>query len=93
MIDALLDSGADVSLISQTAAQKRGITALPLENPVNVVLADRTKVLATTYVPVLRLARDGWTDKVRVIVVPCLTQPLFLGRDWLRKWNPVIDWV
>ena len=73
MIDALLDSGADVSLISEAAAQKRGITALLLENPVNIVLADQTKVLAKTYVSSLRLAWDSWTDEVRVIVVLCLT--------------------
>ena len=27
------------------------------------------------------------------MVVPNLAGPLFLGRDWLSKWNPVIDWV
>ena len=93
MIDALLDSGADVSLISQEAVRRRGIQVEPLENPLHVVLADRTKVLATSCVPVLPLARDEWTDQVRCIVVPSLTQPLFLGRDWLQRWNPVIDWV
>ena len=93
MIDALLDSGADISLISDAAVQKRGIRTQPLENPLYVVLADRTRVLATSCVPSLPLARDGWTDEVRCVVVPSLTQPLFLGRDWLQKWNPVINWV
>ena len=27
------------------------------------------------------------------MVVPNLAGPLFLRRDWLSKWNPVIDWV
>ena len=91
MIDALLDSGADISLISDAAVQKRGIRTQPLENPLYVVLADRTRVLATSCVPSLPLARDGWTDEVRCVVVPSLTQPLFLGRDWLQQWNPVIN--
>ena len=93
MIDALLDSGADVSLVSEAIVQRRGIQTEPLEDPLYVVLADRTRVLATSCVPSLPLARDGWTDEVRCVVVPTLTQPLFLGRDWLQRWNPVIDWV
>ena len=81
MIDALLDSGADVSLVSEAIVQRRGIQTEPLEDPLYVVLADRTRVLATSCVPSLPLAHDGWTDKVRCVVVPTLTQPLFLGRD------------
>ena len=93
MIDALLDSGADVSLISEEVTRKRGILTEPLESPVYVLLANRTKVLARSCVPSLPIAREGWTDEVRCVVVPTLTQPLFLGRDWLQKWNPMINWV
>ena len=43
MIDALLDSGADVSLISESSVQKRGIATTPLDKPIDVVLANRSR--------------------------------------------------
>ena len=93
MIDALLDSGADVSLISESSVQKRGIATTPLDKPIDVVLANRSRQRATRCVSTLTLARGPWEDQIRCVVVPNLAGPLFLGRDWLSKWNPVIDWV
>ena len=92
-MDALIDSGADISLISEATVQKRGIETEPLENALWIVLANQTRVRATRCVPALPLARGEWRDRVRCVVVPTLTQPLFLGRDWLVRWNPMIDWV
>ena len=92
-IDALLDSGADVSLLSEETARKRGIRLEPLERPYVVRLANQTTVRATSCVSSLPLARGKWSDEVWCLVVPSLTQPLFLGRDWLSRWNPVIDWI
>ena len=92
-IDALVDSGAELSLISASAVKKRGIQTDMLDEPLYIVLADRSKVLATHCVPSLPLSRGPWTDSFRCVVAPSLSEPLFLGRDWLCRWNPVIDWV
>ena len=92
-IDALLDSGAEVTLISERTVSKRGIKTEPLEDPVDIVLADQSRHRAHYCVPALPLSRDTWKDEVRCVVAPSLTEPLFLGRDWLQKWNPVINWV
>ena len=92
-IDALLDSGAELSMISAEAVQRRGIKPDPLENPLDIVCADQSRVRATECVPSLPLSRGTWSDSLRCIVVPRLSNPLFLGRDWLARWNPVINWV
>ena len=81
VIDALLDSGAEVSLISETAVRRRGIPVESLENPVDVVLANQSRQRATECVSALPLSRGLWKDQVRCVVVPSLTEPLFLGRD------------
>ena len=94
VIDALIDSGAEVSLISLETVKRRGLTVEPLENPLRIVFADQSEALATECVPSLLLTRGSWTDNLsRVVVAPNLSRPLFLGRDWLYKWNPVVDWV
>ena len=92
-IDALLDSGADLSLISADAVKKRGIQTEPLENPLHIICADKSKVRATLCIPSLPLSRGSWTDTMNCVVVPNLSSPLLLGRDWLRRWNPLVDWV
>ena len=39
------------------------------------------------------MQRGGWRDEVDLIVAPRLSHAIFLGKDWLRKWNPLLDWV
>ena len=92
-IDVLLDSGADLSLIGADTVRKRGIQMEPLEEPLHILCADRSRVYATHCIPSLPLTRGPWRDLIRCIIVPNLTVPLILGRDWLQRWNPLIDWV
>ena len=93
-IDALIDSGAELSLLSLDTVKKRGFAVEPLEDPLRIVFADQSEVLATQCVPSLLLSRGSWSDRLsHVVVVPNLSRPLFLGRDWLYRWNPVVDWV
>ena len=90
-IDALIDLGAELSLISAAAVQVRGIQIEPLEEPLYIVLADQSQVQATYCVPALPLSRSSWSDEMICVVAPSLSEQLFLGRDWLCRWNPVID--
>ena len=89
----MIDSGAELSLVNQDVVERRGLPAEPLESPFHIVLADRSRVLASHYVPSLPLSRGSWSDSLCCVIVPSLSEPLFLGRDWLFRWNPVIDWV
>ena len=43
MIDALLDSGADVFLISESTVQKQRIATTLLDAPIDVVLANQSR--------------------------------------------------
>ena len=92
-IDVLLDSGADLTLISAETVKRRGIQAEALEEPLHILCADRSKVLATHCIPSLPVTRGPWRDLIHCIIVPQLTVPLILGRDWLQRWNPLVDWV
>ena len=78
-IDALIDSGAELSLISAAAVQVRGIRIEPLEEPLYIMLADQSQVQATHCVPVLPLSRGPWSDVMMCVVAPSLSEPLFLG--------------
>ena len=90
-IDALVDSGAELSLISEDAVKRRGIRVQPLENPLDIVMANQSWVYASHCVLSLPLVRGPWEDSLYCVVVPSLSEALFLGRDWLEKWNPVIE--
>ena len=92
-IDALLDSGAELSMISAETVRRRAIPTEPLEEPLDVVCADCSRVRVTRCVPSLPLTYNNWTDNLHCVVVPNLSNALLLGRDWLARWNPMIDWV
>ena len=92
-LDALIDSGAELTLISEEVVKKRGLLAEPLEKPLYIVFADQTRALASQCIASLPVSYSPWSDVLRCVVVPSLSEQLFLGRDWLYRWNPVIDWV
>ena len=81
VIDALLDSGAEVFLISEDAVKKGASPTQPLETPVTVAFANRSRVAVNRQVPSFLLSRGTWTDSLRCVVVPRLSVPLFLGPD------------
>ena len=54
-IDALIDSGAELSLISQDILKKKTLPVEPLENPLHIVFADHSKVVASECVSSLSL--------------------------------------
>ena len=84
-IDVLLDSGADLSLISAETVRKRSIQMESLDEPLHILCADQSKVRATHCIPSLPLTKGPWRDLIRCIIVPNLTIPLILGRDWLQR--------
>ena len=92
-IDVFVDPGSELSLISEKIVQERGINCAPLLCPVYIVFADKSRVKAYTQVTNLKITRGDWSDEVTCIVVPSLTEPIFLGRDWLKRWNPTINWI
>ena len=92
-IDALLDSGAELSMISAETVRRRAIPTELLEEPLDVVCADCSCVRVTQCVPSLPLTYNNWTDNLHCVVVPNLSNALLLGWDWLARWNPMIDWV
>ena len=47
----MIDSGAELSLVNQDVVERRGLPAEPLESPLHIILADRSRVLASHYVP------------------------------------------
>ena len=88
-----VDPGSELSLISEKVVSDRGISTTPLRRPVYIIFADKSRVRANAQVCDLRLIRGDWSDEVTCVVVPSLTEPIYLGRDWLQRWNPMIDWV
>ena len=80
-IDAMIDSGVELSLISEDTVKRRGILAKPLESPLYIILADQSRLLASHCVPSLLLSQGSWSDSLHCVVVPSLSGSLFLGRD------------
>ena len=93
IIDVFVDPGSELSLISEKVVNDRMILTTPLLHPVYIIFADKSRVRAHAQVIDLQISKGEWSDKVTCVVVPSLTEPIYLGRDWLRKWNPTIDWI
>ena len=92
-INVFVDPGSELSLISERVIRERGINCTPLLCPVYIVFADKSRVKAHAQVTNLKIKRRNWSDEVTCVVIPSLTEPIYLGRDWLKRWNPIIDWI
>ena len=94
VIDVFVDLGSELSFISEKVVNDRMILTTPLLHPVYIIFADKSRVRAHAQVIDLQISKREWSDKVTcVVVVLSLTEPIYLGRDWFRKWNPTIDWI
>lgn len=90
-IDALLDSGAGVSVVNSTdLAHQYGLEILPAA--VRVSTADGTEYKCLGYLNLPYTYKDK-TKVVPTIIVPELSRPLILGTDFWEKFGitPMID--
>ena len=84
-IDVFVDPGSELSLISEKVVKDRAISTTPLARPVYIIFADKSRVRASAQAHDLRISRGNWSDEVTCVVVPSLMEPIYLGRDWLKK--------
>jgi hypothetical protein len=92
---ALLDSGCMKSTIDVDYVRQKGITTYKMMHPIPVSNADGTPNQngpITEYVE-LQLDVKGHRERFIFVVASLKTHALFIGYDWLKHYNPDVDWI
>jgi hypothetical protein len=94
-VSAMIDSGAMGSgYIDFSYLRKAGFKTMKLKHPIRVNTVDGTACgtgLITDEVP-LRIKINDSSHALKFLVIDCPKTPVILGLDWLRTYNPLIDW-
>ena len=92
-MEALIDSGADESLMDWGLAKKLGLETKRLERPVKASSLNGHELFVITHVtdPV-PLIMGEHTELLTFYLYHSNTRTLVLGYPWLVKYNPRIDW-
>ena len=91
---ALVDCGCGTTCIDRDYAKKLGWAVHDLKEPIKVLYADgrSTKEGTITQVCPLMVSVEGKTQAIDAYLTPLGRNKFYLGYDWLRKTNPLIDW-
>ena len=94
-LTVLIDSGADENFIDTRLAFQLGLQILPLDSPLVANALNGRKLADITHVsaPVSLLVSGNHREQIQLHIIESPHAPLVLGRPWLRKHNPHIDWV
>ncbi|SJL06853.1 uncharacterized protein ARMOST_10195 [Armillaria ostoyae] len=90
----LVDSGCTSSAINRAFVQKHGLDTIKTAIPIIVYNADGTRNKGgdiTEYVEV-RLTIGNHEERIDLAVTDLGAKDLYLGHDWLKRHNPVINW-
>ena len=94
-VPALLDSGSDANFICPTLVRRLGISTVPLASPVRpcAITGAQLEEVRRTTVPVQVLVSGNHQEEIVLLVMSSPRVPLVLGRPWMRKHNPQVDWT
>ena len=90
----LLDSGCTGTMIDERFAKEKGLKTYELPIPIPVYNADRSINSAGSiqeFAKVEMRIREH-SEQIAMAISNLSTHPIFLGYDWLKKHNPIIDW-
>ena len=91
---ALVDSGASTCYISEEMANRIGCFRTKLAKPRRLKLATKpTCIYARFRTMELNMRIGCHLEKLAFLIVPDLQDELILGKSWLGKHNPSIDWT
>lgn len=89
----MLDSGATHEFLDSTFGTTLGMVPEPLVDPPVINMADSRPRVAEGYHPALDIAIGTYSDSVSALVTDLGGQwDMILGRTWLTRYNPLIDW-
>ena len=90
---ALIDSGASDSFISQEFVEKNDIFKKRLHKKFKVELAIQGRAIPVKFeTEGLQMTIGSHVETLRFLIIPGLKEELILGKSWLKKHNPVVDW-
>ena len=94
---AVIDSGAVVNLIGEDWATRNNITVTPKRETYKVKVADRTLAVQDggeikNEAQGVLMTIQGHHEKITLDVMRVPGHSIVLGKPWLRRHNPPIDW-
>ncbi len=88
----LIDAGASHDFISKPLARRLRLPTTAAGR-MNLRFGDGRNVSQhVTQSRSVKLEMDTWTESREFLVVPNLNHELILGKPWLTKWQPQINW-
>src|SRR3954449_5367825 len=88
----LIDSGSSGNFVREKFAKSVQLPLQPKNIPYQVKLADKTTLDVNQAAPRIELQIQDHTDTLDLDVLPLEGNDIILGKPWLRKHNPNIDW-
>src|ERR1700733_1816471 len=88
----LVDSGSSGNFIREEFAKSSQTPLLPKQDAYEVKLADKKTLDVNLTAPHVKLQIQDHTDIIDLDVLPLEGNNVILGKPWLQKHNPDIDW-
>src|SRR3954467_5213615 len=88
----LIDSSSSGNFVREKFTKLSQIPLQPKPSPYQVKLADKTTLDVNQAAPRVELQIQNHTDTLDLDVLPLEGNDVILGKPWLRKHNPHIDW-
>ena len=90
-VSCLIDSGASHNFFSTCMIARVGGTTSCLSDSLCINLADGRKTMCSREQATIDLRFRGFRDNVTGVVAPISKYEMILGKPWLYKYNPSID--
>ena len=88
----LIDSGASECSLSTAFVEKNKIKARKTKENLNIQLADGTVRVSNLIVDQACVTFDEHAEFIDFSTIGLPKYEAILGKPWLNRWNPVIDW-
>jgi len=91
-VTILIDGGASRNFIADRCIKKFKLNTSKEGNKGTVTLADGSHQPCNLFVPNAPLRIENYQDKVKLFVTKLKLYDVILGKSWLEKYNPSINW-
>ena len=89
----LIDSGASGNFVDANFCTQHKLAAHLKAGKLHVTLADGSRITASHTLPHASIHLNSYCDTVDLTCLPLDSADVILGMQWLRKYNPHVDWI